>query len=135
MNKTTYYNGETVCLNCGTKVHIAYTKDGNKYLGEVAYASIHGGTFSPAHRCDLYDPQDASLGWQERMISQGAIIVGATVKAVKGRKVAKGTIAEVFWTGRDAFKEGGTSVGLLLENGEKVFTSITNLESTVKVGA
>jgi len=135
MNKTTYYNGETVCLNCGTKVHIAYTKDGNKYLGETAYASIHGGTFSPAHRCDLYDPEDASLGWQQRMISQGAIIVGATVKVVKGRKVAKGTIAEVFWTGRNAYTENGTNVGLLLENGEKVFTALTNLESTVKVGA
>ena len=135
MNKTTYLNGKTLCLNCGAVVHIAFTKDGNKYLGETAYKSIHGGHFSPAHRCDLYDVNDLSLGFQQRAIEEGEIIIGAIVEVVKGRKIAKGTIAEVFWTGPDSFKAGNTTVGLILANDEKVFTSITNLQSTVKAGA
>ena len=135
MQKTTYLDGKTLCLNCGAEVHIAVTKDGKEYLGEISRKSIHGGNFSPAHRCDLYDANDSSLEFQQRMIEKGQIIVGATVEVIKGRKIAKGTIAEVFWTGRDAYKNGNTTVGLILANDEKVFTSITNLQSTIKVGA
>jgi hypothetical protein len=130
MQKTTYLDGKTLCLNCGAVVHVAFTKDGNKYLGETAHKSIHGGHFSPAHRCDLYDVNDSSLGFQQRMIEEGEIIVGATVEVVKGRKVAKGTVGEVFWVGDNGF---GVSVGLSLTNGEKVFTAIKNIESTIKL--
>jgi hypothetical protein len=52
------------------------------------------------------------------------------VEVVKGRKVAKGTVGEVFWVGDNGF---GVSVGLSLTNGEKVFTAIKNIESTIKL--
>jgi len=60
------------------------------------------------------------------------IDVGCTVLAVKGRKVAKGTVGEVFWKGRDAFKPNGYCVGIRLHDGSKVFTSMDNV---AKIGA
>lgn len=50
---------------------------------------------------------------------------GNTVRVVKGRKIPKGTTAEVFWIGSTRF---GTSVGLELPSGERVFTSKHNVE-------
>jgi hypothetical protein len=128
---TTFFDGQTTCLNCGSRVSIAFTKDGHKYSANTASASIHGGHFSPAHRCDLWDANDSSLGFQQRMIDQGEIIVGATVEVVRGRKVQKGTVGQVFWMGDNGF---GISVGLELEDGSKVFTAAKNVESTIKQG-
>jgi hypothetical protein len=128
---TTFFKDELVCLNCGSRVHIAISKNGNKYSADIARASIHGGHFSPAHRCDLWDANDASLGFQQRMINQGEIIVGAKVEVFKGRKVPKGTIGEIFWMDHTGF---GVTVGLKLQDGSKVFTAITNVQSTIKQG-
>lgn len=52
---------------------------------------------------------------------------GASVKVVKGRKVPIGTEGEVFWLGD---KGWGYSVGFKTSEGEKHFTSISNVEST-----
>lgn len=66
-----------------------------------------------------------------------AIDVGSTVEVVKGRKIAKGTVAEVVWKGRDGFYRsyGLTFVlpprafrlGLRLKDGTRVFTSMENV--------
>jgi hypothetical protein len=50
---------------------------------------------------------------------------GKYVKVVKGRKVPKGTIGEVFWRGQNQW---GWSVGLELANGDRVFTADHNVE-------
>ena len=53
---------------------------------------------------------------------------GMKVKVVRGRKVPKGTVAEVFWFGADKFKANAYRVGLALPNGTKVFTDAGNVE-------
>lgn len=50
---------------------------------------------------------------------------GKTVKVVRGRKVPKGTVARVFWMGENKW---GWSVGLELDNGDRVFTALHNVE-------
>lgn len=50
---------------------------------------------------------------------------GKTVKVVKGRKLAHGTEARVFWRGQTQY---GWSVGLELSCGEKVFVAEKNVE-------
>lgn len=128
--KVIYYkhlNNEvrTVCDSCGTEVSKAISKSGNAYLASSARASIHGGTFSPAHRCDLWQPTDASLGFQKRMIEEGEIITGQTVQVVRGRKVPKGTIGTICWLGYNGW---GLSYGIKLADDSVVFTAATNCE-------
>lgn len=50
---------------------------------------------------------------------------GKTVKVVRGRKVAKGTVGRVFWYGEGQW---GWSVGLELNDGTRVFTAARNVE-------
>lgn len=130
MTKTTYYKGKTVCLNCGTEVIELVSKKGFNYVAEIRiwHGDYGSKPLYPSHRCDLWDVNDSSLGFQERAIAQGEIITGAVVKVVKGRKVPVGTIAKVFWVGCTNF---GISVGLQLDDGTRVFTAITNLEPMV----
>ena len=47
------------------------------------------------------------------------------VQVVRGRKIEHGTTGIVFWTGATKF---GTSVGIELANGQRVFTSIANVK-------
>lgn len=47
------------------------------------------------------------------------------VKVVRGRKVPRGTVGEVFWMGDSGY---GMSVGLRLLDGSKVFTAQNNVE-------
>lgn len=53
--------------------------------------------------------------------------VGKTVRVVKGRKVPKGVVGEVFWTGRDQFK-GGLRIGIQTTTGERHFLAGSNVE-------
>jgi hypothetical protein len=50
---------------------------------------------------------------------------GAQVQVVRGRKIPKGTTAKVFWMGSTRF---GTSVGLELPSGDRLFTAKYNVE-------
>lgn len=66
-----------------------------------------------------------------------AIDLGSTVEVVKGRKIAKGTVAEVVWKGKDAFYRSygltyslparAFRLGLRLKDGTRVFTSMENV--------
>lgn len=66
-----------------------------------------------------------------------AIDLGSTVEVVKGRKISKGTVAEVVWKGRDAFYRSygltyslparAFRLGLRLKDGTRVFTSMENV--------
>lgn len=49
---------------------------------------------------------------------------GRTVRVVRGRKIPKGTVAEVFWFGETRY---GWRVGLEVD-GERVFTDARNVE-------
>lgn len=75
-------------------------------------------------------------------------LIGATVRVVAGRKLPKGTIAEVVWFGKDNFKESQTKryrsgwecilpfryypdeyrIGVRLITGERVFLAAKNVE-------
>jgi ribosomal protein L24 len=58
-----------------------------------------------------------------------AIRVGDTVEVVAGRKIAKGTVGEVVWVGRDNFNPKAFRVGLRLAfGGLRVFTAMGNVE-------
>lgn len=60
-----------------------------------------------------------------------ALIKGAEVKVVRGRKIPIGTVGRVFWTGPNRFDRGLTkNVGIELEDGSRVFTSELNVERT-----
>lgn len=50
---------------------------------------------------------------------------GKRIRVIKGRKVAKGTVGYSFWYGQTAF---GYRVGLLKDDGTKVFTAADNVE-------
>jgi hypothetical protein len=50
---------------------------------------------------------------------------GKTVQVVRGRKIPKGTVAEVAWYGESQY--GGYRVALLID-GEKVYTNASNVE-------
>ena len=50
---------------------------------------------------------------------------GRRIRVVKGRKVAKGTVGYSFWYGETQW---GFSVGILKDDGTKVFTSASNVE-------
>ena len=116
-----------VCLNCGAPVHTAYTKEGKAYLGEPARNSIHGGFFSPAHRCDLYSADDSSLLYQANLIAKGEMVVGQNVRVAKGRKIPVGSTGEIVWLGRDSFDATSARALVLLSDGAKEYTSIKNL--------
>ena len=132
--KAIYYKNRLVCDSCGENVSKEISKSGNHYLAGTARPSIHGGTFSPAHRCDLYSSTDASLNFQARMIALGEIITGQIVQVVRGRKVPKGSIGVICWIGDNGW---GLSYGIKLADDSIVFTAAKNCEVVVseKVGA
>ena len=124
--KILYFNGKRACSSCGMPVQKVRNKAGNEYLAEYSRNSIHGGSYAPAHRCDLYSDDDASLHFQERMIAKGELIEGQTIIVVRGRKVPKGTISEVFSI--SAHPQYGVSVQIQLPDGTRGYTSANNVE-------
>ena len=124
--KILYFKNERVCSSCGMHVQKVRNKAGNEYLAEYSRNSIHGGSYAPAHRCDLYSDDDGSLHFQERMIAKGELIEGQTVIVVRGRKVPKGTISEVFSI--SAHPQYGVSLAIQLPDGTRGYTSINNVE-------
>lgn len=61
------------------------------------------------------------------MRQRAFIDVGCNVEVVSGRKIAKGTVGEVFWRGKDAFNRHAHRIGIRLADGSKVFTALGNL--------
>lgn len=76
-------------------------------------------------------------GYNVLMGQRLAIDVGSAVKVVKGRKISKGTTAQVVWKGKDAYYRSyglayvlparAFRLGLRLEDGTRVFTSMENV--------
>lgn len=118
-----------LCEKCGTEVHYAHTKDGKQYLAEYSRKSKHGGNFSPAHRCDLWQENDKAFQTISLYLKDGRIITGQNVEVVKGRNVPVGSKGKIFWIGTNGY---GVSVGIELENNEKVFTYIGNIKVEAK---
>ncbi len=58
---------------------------------------------------------------------------GDEVQVFKGRKVPISTEGRVFWTGPDNYNPSKTRVGIMLSNGNKVYTSRDNLIVTRRV--
>lgn len=121
------------CRDCGHHVAWRTSKAGNRYLGQPL--DWHGDsrdlTFWPAHRC-VPNPtwREAKAAADAERIAQaqrdGQIIQGVTVQVVKGRKVPIGTVAEVAWVGESNY---GMRVALLID-GERVYTALTNVQTT-----
>lgn len=124
--KILYFDGNRVCSSCGMHVQKVRNKAGNEYLAEYSRNSIHGGSYAPAHRCDLYSEDDGSLHFQARMIAKGELIEGQTIQVVRGRKVPKGTISEVFSI--RVHPQYGISIAIQLPDGTREYTSINNVE-------
>lgn len=55
-----------------------------------------------------------------------AIEIGSIVKAVKGRKIPKGTVGEVVWKGKDAYNRYATRIGIKV-GGVTLFTNMSNV--------
>lgn len=123
-------------------------------IERVGYATTRGGgTDNNRAQADLSDEYKADVDayvisrWVETLKAQerDAWLTaanealtperGSTVRVVKGRKVPVGTIATVFWKGIDEYKTNrwGTyyRVGLRLEDGSTVYTSMDNVEVIV----
>jgi len=111
------------CDGCGCAV--AKTEKGR--VVDVTYASSTGARrfscWSDSHECD---PVRASMYAASRVdaIAAGAIIKGATVVVVKGRKIPVGTVGTVCWIGEDSYGKG--RVGLRVED-QTIFTATTNV--------
>ena len=55
-----------------------------------------------------------------------AIEVGSIVKVVKGRKIAKDTVGDVVWKGKDAYNRYATRIGIKVD-GKTLFTNMSNV--------
>jgi hypothetical protein len=80
------------------------------------------------HRCADYDRAQWALVRREHA-AQGVIHKGATVRVVKGRKVAKGTVGVVRWLGEDSWNADAMRLGLAVEGQTKlVYVTSANVE-------
>lgn len=82
--------------------------------------------WSAPHRCN---PEMAALvaAAKAEHLAAGQLVKGATVRVVKGRKVAKGTEGVVFWLGTDGY--GKAKIGFCTAGGEAHFIAETNVET------
>ncbi len=124
---TTYYRGHEVCGRCFSPVSICYTKAGAKYLGETAHRSIHGGTFSPAHRCDLWSADDGALLRPAKAVADGELVPNQTVIIARGRKFPIGTHGTIVTVLMGAY---GECAKVRLEDNSIILVSVKNLDVT-----
>lgn len=106
---------------------------------EVMYATTRGWTYPNSAKVDaspeVKEKYEAHLqaiqkARQERYRKEeaAAIRIGKRVEVFKGRKVAIGTLAEVFWVGPCKFNRNKVNAGIRLLNGDKVFVDSANLK-------
>lgn len=127
---------ELRCRDCGASVAWRVAKSGKKYLAQkkewFGEERMTSRCYWPAHRCVPV------VGWREEMEKQeatriaeamvaGRIEKGTTVKVVKGRKVAIGTVGRVFWLATEEDGYGVMKAGIILEDGTKAFLNVENL--------
>lgn len=77
-----------------------------------------------AHMARVKRARNRKAIFESDFRSACTVAKGDTVRVIKGRKVALGTEARVFWVGNSGY---GESAGLLLANGSKVFVAIGNV--------
>lgn len=109
---------------------------------DVEYASTRGWSYANNAAVDATDEVQAKYAaWQheravERQAARDAADAatpheGKTVTVVKGRKIPKGTVAQVVWFGEDKYNSTRWltkyRVGLMID-GARVFTSADNVE-------
>lgn len=118
------------CPNCGTPVKKAESKAGNVYVSEPTewYGEMADGrrVYATAHYCKK--PKNWWADYMRKLANElpaGQWVKGQKVKVVRGRKLPIGTTGEIFWVGDNGY---GESAGLLLADGQKVFTATRNLE-------
>lgn len=74
---------------------------------------------------DQVDLLNAIIKKRELEEENKTVRVGKQIRVVRGRKIPIGTEGKVFWMGDKGF---GMGVGIILENGSKVFSSLKNVE-------
>lgn len=81
--------------------------------------------WAPDHECD---PEQAAAHATivEQKLEAGEMVKGQTVEVVRGRKVPKGTVGTIFWTGEDGY--GNERIGIKTEAGETFFFAAKNAE-------
>jgi hypothetical protein len=112
------------CDGCGWPV--AKTKSGR--ILDITHSPRGGrriACWSHGHECN---PEAAAAHAAARAaeIESGAIIKGARVVVVKGRKVPLGTTGTVTWVGEDSW--GKPRIGFRTADGESFFTATSNVQ-------
>ena len=62
-------------------------------------------------------------------LGAGEIVKGAEVVVARGRKYPKGTTGKVFWVAPEADAYDVIKVGIMTDDGEKIFINIKNLDT------
>ena len=130
------------CNKCGAECYWDTNRNGKRYLAQRCEQEYEGGTgtWKMPHYCNATPEQaaeyqaslqrlkDQQALEQMSAIENGEIVVGQTVKVYRGRKVAQGTIGIVFWVAEEEDAFGCYKIGLKDEEGNKHFTSISNVD-------
>lgn len=125
-------SSEFECYKCGQTVVKCKSNKGGIYIASIEIVQSrfaeghHEGlkAIYPIHKCNEYEQKK----WAETVqynIESGRIVKGQKVEVVRGRKVAKGTVGEIFWLGFEEFngEKKLNRVGIVTESGEKFFVS------------
>lgn len=97
------------------KFHIIYLSPGDSLSREM---SVVG----DAHQIAAGDQYDQKIAEEKE---NNTIRIGKKLQVVKGRKIPKATVGECFWYGDTRF---GKSVGIKTSDGQKHFTSASNVK-------
>jgi hypothetical protein len=124
-------------------VYFDVNRNGKRYLAvDVVQQYDEGvGRWKQPHHCSpaIIPLYAAVLAEREEAraaaMANGEVVKGQTVEVFKGRKVPKGTTGIVFWVAPEEDSWGAIRVGFTTAEGEKHFTSITNVQALAKESA
>ena len=132
----------TRCNKCGCECFWDTNRNGKRYLAQSNEKEYDRGTGSwkSPHYCTateedaaeyqatLQRQKDAAVIQHAADIAKGEIVVGQTVKVYRGRKVPQGIIGVVFWVAEEADAFDVWKIGIKVEQGDKHFLSISNVD-------
>lgn len=106
---------------------VAKREDGALFSLSVSYSSSVLEGYSCWNSRHVCDPAMVEMVAKEKAekLASGEIVKGALVEVVKGRKVPKGTVGEVFWLGEDSF--GKPRLGMRDAAGQIHWTAVANV--------
>lgn len=115
------------CKRCGRPVarrDDGKTFDVRTYHTRGGYERTTYACYAPTHRCDAHEVKV----YQEaiaRDLAEGKLIPGQVVIVARGRKIPKGIIGKITWTGESDF---GPRARVQPDLGEAFFIPLKNLD-------